>query len=279
MKKIQTLDEYKQLIRWNKERLGKVEKNCFLMSSVMEKYIMEQRLYVQTFEDGLVLFVDEERYYNMYYFWRPDTKMVDFRQQKPVLVEELNNNGYRDKYIANLEPLLFNVGFEVIKNNLQLEINLKDKRLFIEKQLNEKIQQLKDKNLRVGLCRDNETFKQAIALWESALDITDIPGEHMSLREDDKLVCVFTQEKEVVATNWWRSTNKNSEGRHIVTRSDFFKRGLASTLVLAWCKDACEQGIERCFTWVCDTNFRSLSLFNKLGFTTNGRESKQYILK
>ena len=279
MKKICDLGEYKELMRENKERIGKVEKNCFLMSSSMNKYIEEERLYVETYENGMVLYVDEGRYYNMYYFWKSDCKMFDFRQDKPVLIEELNNNGSRNEYIEKIESSLFEVGFTVFKNNLQLELSLKDKKKIIEKQLSEKLQKISAQNLRLEFCTDDDILEKSIILWQDSLDVTDIPQEHMSLKSNDKLACILTETREVIATNWWRNSNKNSEGRHTVTHPEYFQRGLASTLLLVWCKDAIDQGVERCYTWVSDTNDRSLAMFKKIGFTPNGRTSKQYILR
>ena len=35
------------------------EKNCYLMAGAMNKYIIEERLYVETYENGIVLYIDE----------------------------------------------------------------------------------------------------------------------------------------------------------------------------------------------------------------------------
>lgn len=278
MKKIRNLDEYKEILRLNKERIGKVEKNCYLMAGAMNKYIMEERLYVETYENGMVLYIDEGCYYNMYYFWKTNCKMEDFRQEKPVLIEELDNNGSRTEYINNIEQYFFDVGFEKFKNNLQLEMSIKDKKKTIEEQLSKKMLRLSEQNLQLEFCSDDDILKKSIKLWQNSLDVTDIPQEHMSLGSDDKLACILTEERQVVTTNWWRNTKKSSEGRHTVTHPEYFQRGLASTLLLVWCQEAIKQDVERCFTWVSDTNVRSLAMFKKLGFVPNGRSSKQYIL-
>ena len=279
MEKIHNLDEYKEILRLNKERIGKVEKNCYLMAGAMNKYIIEERLYVETYENGIVLYIDEGRYYNMYYFWKTNCEMADFRQDKPVLIEELDNNGSRTEYIKNIEQFFLDVGFEEFKNNLQLEMSLKDKEKDIENLLSKKMLKLSEYNLQLEFCSDDDILKKSIKLWQNSLDATDVPQEHMSLGLDDKLVCILNEERKVVTTHWWRNTKKNSEGRHTVTDSEYFQRGLASTLLLVWCQDAIKQGAERCFTWVSDINVRSLAMYKKIGFVPNGRSSKQYILK
>ena len=249
------------------------------MTGAMNKYILEERLYVETYENGMALFIDEGRYYNMYYFWKTGCAMADFRQDKPVLIEELDNNGSRTEYIKNIEQFFFDVGFNEFKNNLQLEMSLKDKEKIIEEHLSKKMLKLSDQILQLDFCSDDDILKESIKLWQDSLDVTDIPQEHMSLGADDKLACILTEARKVVATNWWRNAKKTSEGRHTVTHPEYFQRGLASTLLLVWCKDAIDHGVERCFTWVSDTNVRSLARFKKLGFVPNGRSSKQYILR
>ena len=278
MERVTSVVEYKELIRWNKQRLEFIESNCFLMSSSMSKYIEEHRLYVQKYENGMIFFIDEGNYYNAYYFWQREQEFVNLHKDKPVLIEELNNKGSREVYLSGFEPILFRAGFQLFKNNVQVEINLKEYNE-LNGRLEECLEKLNAQGLQLVFCDREEQFLQAVSLWDFSLDVTDVPQDHKVFREEDTLACILTNGGQVVSTHWWRKTNKNSEGRHTVTHSDFYQKGLASTMLLAWCIEAKKEGIERCFTWINDQNIRSLALYQKIGFRANGRTSKQYILK
>ena len=298
MEQIRSLEDYKELLRQNKERIGKPEKNCILLAATMESYITEGRLYAETYENGLAVFQDEGRYYNLYYFWKKGAVLADFRQEKPVLIEELNNRGSRDAYLAEFEPLLFAAGFEAYKNNVQVELNLREldskagseaaseavsdkteEKGGLEAKLAQKMDRLSGQGLRLKICEDDMRYAEAVALWKSGLNVTDIPQDHMTREEDAVLAYILNEEGKMVATHWWKNSGASSEGRHAVTDPDYYQRGLASTLLLTWCQDALQQGCIRAITWISDTNFPSLTMCKKLGFLENGRTSKQYILK
>ena len=122
-------------------------------------------------------------------------------------------------------------------------------------------------------------MEQVVSLWERALPATDIPRDHKVLVPDNRIFCVFDREHTLCAAKWWHHSGRTSEGRHVVTNPDFERRGLGSTLQLAWLVDGLDNGVERYMTWIADTNEASLMMHKKAGLVCNGRSSKQYILK
>lgn len=279
MERINNLTEYKELIRWNKGRLGSVNTNCFLMAGNMQKYIDEARLYVNKYEDGVTVLLDEGRYYTMYYFWKPDAPFEDFRAEKPVLIEELDSKGSREGYIAAVEPALYAAGFKRFRNNLQVEADFKDSANTVRDEYDRRLACLNEQNLTLEACGDSDTQKQAIALWETYLDASDIPEDHLTLKDGDTLMNVLDANRNVVATIWWRVNGKTSECRHTVTRPDHYRKGLATMLNYAWIKQSIEAGAVKWMTWISDKNYRSLATYGKIGFVENGKTSKQYILE
>lgn len=278
MELVKEISEYKELIRWNKGRLGKVDSNCFLMTKSIGVFIDEQRLYVQKYENGIVLYVDEGNYYNAYYFWKPEAEFADLSKEKPVLIEELDNNGARESYLSSHEQRMIESGFELFKTNLQLERALSDEGAELGKELEERTVKLQNMGLSLSFCDSQKTLEKVLSLWDSALDIADIPQDHKVMSEDAPILCVFDDEK-LAAVSWWQHSKSISESRHIVTDPDYYKRGLASTMLIMWMDDAIKNNVGKCLTWISDHNFRSLSMYEKLGFTRNGKISKQYILK
>lgn len=278
MKKVESLSQYKELLRQNKAKRSRMDTNCYLMAGAMEDYIVDGRLYAEEYPQGLAVFIDEGNYFNLYYFWESGMPLPNLKQEKPVLIEELNNNGSRDPYLSRFEPVLIQAGFSLFKHNLQVAANLKDCGQDLRTRYEEKKQRLEAQGFRIAFCKDEACMEQVVALWESALESTDVPQSHKVLNPDNQVLCVFDAENTLCAAKWWHNNGKASEGRHVVTHRNFERRGLASTLQLAWLLDGLDNGAERFMTWIAVTNEASLALHKKAGFLCNGRSSKQYIL-
>ena len=58
METIASLQEYKDLVRQTKERVGKIDSNCILMSSGFAPYLPDGRLRFRSFPEGLALYAD-----------------------------------------------------------------------------------------------------------------------------------------------------------------------------------------------------------------------------
>ena len=278
MEQIRSVEEYKEAVRSNKQRLTAVMKNAVLMTNAIAGYISRGKLFRETCDNGLLLFLDEEAYYKLYYFWEEGKPLIGLRREKPVLVEELSSRGSRDEEIREREPFLFGGGFEYKKNNLQVEFLPGSDDCGLMREAEERRSRLEASGiaLRYG---EEKDMPEITKLWREYLDMTDIPGEHLHLTEDDKVLCAVDPSGRIVSTHWWRNTVSSSEGRHTVTHPDFYRRGLASALLTEWCADARKQGIRRCSTWITDTNHRSLAMYDKLGFRPNGRTSRIYLLQ
>ena len=277
MDTIRDLTQYKELIRETKRRFGKVDQNSILMSGAVEKYIKNGHLFFREYEHGTVFWIEEGRYYKLYYYWMPGAALDDFRCEKPVVIEELDNHGTRSDYISRFTPTLEAAGFRLYKTNQQVELNPSDPSLGLEERFSAEEARMAMEGLHFHY-DDGSHMPQASALWKAHLDLADVPLDHTVLGPDDTLLCVLDGSGSVAATHWWRHTGKSSEGRHTVTHPDYYRRGLASAMLCAWCLDAKQRGIRKASTWISTTNFRSLALYQKVGFTPNGRVSRQYIL-
>ena len=283
MKKVETLNEYKELLRQNKSKHRQVDTNCFLMSSVVGEYITKGCLFAEEYNQGLILFIDEGSYFNLHYFWESGTPLPNLKQNKPVVIEELNNNGSRDAYLSQFEPFLIHAGFSLLKNNLQVAALVKESDKELRDQYisayDEKKKRLEAQGFRIRLCMDDACMEQVVSLWESALPSTDIPNAHKVLDSDTPVMCIFDSENTLCSAKWWHHSGKISEGRHVVTNPNFERRGLGSTIQLAWIVDGLNNGVERFITWIADSNEASHAMHKRTGFLCNGRSVKQYILK
>lgn len=275
MERIDHLEDYKTLLKENRQRIGKVQSNCMLMAGDMARYIEEGRLFYDTLEEGLIIRIDEGIRENLYYFLRPDAPFPVLERGKSLLIEELDNRGTRKAELEGLEARIFAAGFERSRVNVQVERMMSDalvSREAIEAQLYER-------GFMLETCTEGRVPAAVEALWRAHLNALDIPQDHLVLREGDVITNVMRKQGELAATIWWRHSGRSSECRHVVTAPNYLRRALASALVRLWMSDACSHGANRMTTWINESNMRSLALFEKHGFAQNGRVSRQYLLR
>lgn len=280
MQKVANDSEYKAAIHSVKERFGTCRTNCFFMGDHIKKLISQNRFYMQGYEHGMAFFVDEGAYYNLYYFWGEGAAFVDFRQERPVVVESSEPRIKRreEPSFDGLDQLLTEAGFKLFKTNYQLEMKLAGQEPVLRERSSAGERRLEELGLSLSFSDGGESLRQAIDLWESALDPTDIPLDHRTLSEQDALLCIMDPKNRVVATNWWRITGKSAEGRHTVVHPDYYHRGIASFMLTKECLCAVEAGADRVLGWVHEDNTKSLALHEKIGFSFSGKACKQYIL-
>ena len=279
MKKVESLNEYKELLRQNKANRNRVDTNCYLMPNVVDEYIVKEKLFVAEHDQGLVFFVDEGNYFNLHYFWESGKPFPNLKQDKPVLIEELNNNGSRDAYLSQFVPILTQAGFSLFEHNLQVVAVLKGREQELRDKYQERKNHIESQGFRIELCEDDICMNKVVSLWESALHATDIPESHKKLNHNSQVICIFDSDNTLCAAKWWHNKGKVSEGRHVVTHKNFERKGLGSTIQLAWLVDGLAHGVERYVTWIAETNDASHAMHKKVGFLCSGKSSKQFILK
>lgn len=278
---IETLTQYKALVSQNKQRLAKVESNCFLIPDSIRPMIDEGRLRAALHEKGLYVFAEEGSYRNLYYFWDAAEELSDLPREKTLLVEEMSSEGWKG-YAARAEEKLLRSGFRLFKRNLQFELFLEERATAIEQELSSRITRLCKEGIYVIPCDTFSLAEQTVTLWRRKLDVTDIPEEHTQFltRENAHVVCAVNNADEVIGAYWWYAEKKGvGEGRHIVTRRDYLRRGIGTTLLLYGQRDLLDRGVKRMVTWISESNENSILLHEGAGFQKNGKISIQYILE
>lgn len=269
----------KELLSRNRQSLREASCNIVILPGAFEPYIHEGRLFAEQFRHGTVLFVDEGKYYRLFYQWEADAPFDDFHKEKPVLLEEMDDGRSLRDHVVRMEPVLENAGFRLFKRNIQFIIDLKT---LSEDDLSARteagMKNLAGLSLRPHICCDDRYLPQVYELWEAYLDPTDIPAAHRGW-QDHQILCILNEQDEVAAARWWKNTGKKSEGRHAVTRPEYRRKGIASAMLGFWFENAGKNGALRGSTWVSDTNEASLSVIRRAGFEMTDRISRQYILE
>jgi len=267
MIQVPDVTSYKALLRGSRERCGKLAGNCLLMTSAIAAFAGAERLYAEELDAGVAFYVDEGRYYNLYYFLAPHGILQIEQKDKPVIAEVLKSASGGS---GDAAERLSGGGFVLHKTNLQMVCD--------------PVEVTRDRAVALaepysfGMCEEGD--KEAVfALWREHLDVTDVPEEHFHPAPDDRIACIYDASGRVAAAHWWHNSGRISEGRHTVTQPGHYRKGLASVLLSRWIEDAKKAGCSRCYTWVSDRNERSLAMYQKNGFFHNGKISRQYLLQ
>ena len=276
MKPVGSLEQYKALVKAVKQQFPGIRTNNIQLNAAMAPYIGGGRLFYKEYEKGLVFYLDEGQWYELTYFWDPAGAPVSFRQDKPVIAGEY----YRGGTSRAAENFLEQAGFRKYRTNLQVEILLntgEGTEEAVKAEHEKRIRRMKDQGFTFQLCEDDVLIEQILGLWDGYLELGDVPQDHRTRHPEDRILCVFDREK-LAGVNWWSNSKNSSEGRHTVTHPDYYHRGIASAMLGLWCRDAAKAGAKKAFTWINETNVRSLGLYRKAGFCENGRKSIQYIV-
>ena len=274
MEKIQSIEQYKELIRWNKARFDQIRTNCILMNSEIQKMIEDDRLSFQAYENGVIIRCSERRYDLLYYFWcrnKPFPTFID--PEKPLIIEEMIGSHSAEADMDAFEPILTGAGFCLLKTSEQW---ICADRQHIESLVSD-MEDFYPANLTLQAA--DSISAGVTELWEKYLDLADIPMEHYTLHEHEFVHNFADADNSIAATHWWNVRGKNSESRHLVTNPDYQRRGLAGRLLCVWLLDTLKYPVSRWSTWIRNNNAASQSLYRELGFTSNGKICRQYIFK
>ncbi len=277
MRRIETLADLKEIIRINKNEHGKIDSNFHAMLASLIPVIERGGLYQEVYPQGVLLFQDEERYRNILYFLAAGSRIPRPEAEGVFLLEQQLTGREADQG-AGEEAKILEAGFTFLKENLQLEASLREHGESIRRQLKEGLSQVESEGYRAVLCEDESRFREVVGLWQTYLEPTDIPLDHMIRKEGEHVICILAPDGELAAVNWWKNEGRRSEWRHTVVSPNHRRKGLG-TIVLAYgFADGADEGADRVMGWAAADNLKSLAMHAKLGAVPNGRSCRQYLL-
>ena len=263
VKQVESLDDYKILVRKNKSRLGKAVTNCRLLSSAFLRPIESGRLFWERVPNGLVFLMDEGGYLNVFYHLREGSTLPSLNTGKVLLVEEVVRSG------AQPSQLLDSSGFTCVRQNLQYSYTCEN---VMEESCPQNVT-----GHHLTRCEDEAMASQVISLWERHLAVFDVPADHLDfLACGDTVLCAVDNEGAVAGAYWWHDAGRTRNARHVVVGQAHRRKGIARALMLSCLFDARQTGILRVLTWISDTNAASIALHESIGYTRTGQEIWQY---
>ena len=279
MRIVTSVAECRQLISEKKNRIGRLCTNCFIMTGAFDSTIRENRLFSEEYPEGLCLFADEQRYYQLFYFLDSSPGFPFLRKEKPVLIEEINIRGDRDKEISLIESRIRPAGFQKIRKNCYFSCKLPEAEKMAERYQRQLVAAGRE-GWTVRKADETSLVSQVITLWESCLDPTDIPISHMRFfhSQQDQVLCATDNEK-VIGAVWSRMGRDTCEERHIAVHPDYRRHGVGRLLLESVIASAIRAGGKTVHTWISETNITSVTMHERAGFHVQPRSCNQYILR
>ena len=280
MEVLHDYEQFKALYRKTSQRFSKIYSNCPLPNRAVTEALNNSEVYWEEYPQGLVIFSTyqaPEQFLKLFYFLGDINSFPQIVTEKSMIIEELDANGKRDAYIRQITDSLSNAGFIRTAENHMVERQCDNP--CISSELNERIASLAEYGFRIVMDPADIDFSVITDLWRKNLKPTDLPSSHLSFpySESTHLVCVFDPEKNVCGANWWECRGNVCEIRHTVTRSDFRRRHIGSTMILFAVEQARISCCKTVFTYIEDKNTTSLNMYEKNGFHKNGKISIQFI--
>ena len=114
MEQIISLKQYEQLLKGTRKQYGRLHTNCFMLAPETERVIEQGRLYFEETDQGLLFFVDEKRYYQVYFHISPDVKKLQMiPKKKPVLIRIIYMQGGKSHLQNKIDKLIAEAGFSL----------------------------------------------------------------------------------------------------------------------------------------------------------------------
>ena len=263
VERVESLDDYKSLVRENKSRLGKAVTNCRLLSSAFLGPIGDGRLFWERVPNGLVFLVDEGGYLNVYYHVQEGTALPSLNTGRVLLVEEVVRSGARPS------QLVASSGFLCVRRNLQYSLTCDN--------MAGKGDTQDVDGYRIARCTDDAMASQVVSLWEEGLGAFDVPADHRDfLAQGDTVLCAVDKNDELAGAYWWHDAGRTRNARHVVVAENHRRKGVAQALVRSCARDAAQAGMLRVLTWISEDNAASISLHVGVGYKPTGQQIWQY---
>ena len=270
-------EQFRDLYQKFRQRSEKICSNCLLPQKTIAEALTDSEIYWEEYPQGLVLFTKHqapERYLKLYYFLRDISAFPDISADCPLILEEPDAGGKREEYIRRFTDSLLAAGFTKVSENVMVERSCDVTSLSSE--MEKRITLLVADGCRIVMDPIDIDLSEVTGLWKKCLKPTDLPACHLTapVSENAHIVCVLDRENGVCGVNWWECCGRVCEIRHTVTRPDFRRKQIGSTMILYAAEQARTSLCRTAYTYIDEKNTASMNMYEQIGFRKNGKKSE-----
>lgn len=285
MEQIISLNQYDQLVKNARKTFGHLHTNCYLMAPEIERMILQERLFFEETDKGLLFFTDEKRYYQVYFHISPEAKKFPvIAREKPVLIRIIYMQGDRSKIKEKVDMLIGDAGFSLLDSTAQVYTIAKDN-LEVMGAMYERIENLLKEYGMELIVAGEEHLKGILQLRdnEPELKMFHIPfhtwEEELKIVQEGGYACIINRAHEICAARQIERMMGNLYSPWFCVKPEYKdKYGLGIAMTAFEMKYACEHNLKRVYGWIANDNVKSWNYHKRLGVLYSGKVADEWIL-
>ncbi len=282
MKKLESFDEYKNIIRNFRLVCKRPFSNVYYMPDDIKRYIALGRAGYEKTENGIVFFFDEETYYRACLYVDEKERFTISPQRKRVLVKNVFEKEKKDEKLQCIENRLTESGFK--KAGTSVAIQGESEKLIQRCKHMEKYAETLKKKGYYCVEADFSLFEEMERIIVDSGIIKDYQLNYRTDEEKKQLergsyLCMMKDEGQICAVSACVIEHGIAKGIAMAVKEKYKMHGLAPILTYYRFKWLCEQGIKYIRGWILTDNEPSLRYHQSLGYEFLNKYADEWILE
>lgn len=282
MQKLESLSRYQELVSEIKTKRGKIFSNIYLLPETIQKYINENRIYYSINEDGLILYLDEKKYYKVYLYVINDKFDIKKENDKYLYIRNVFAGEKRNDRLLAVSGNLEKLGFEKVETTIQIRGNtfeIGERYASIEKFIY-KMEREGYKCLFAKPCQYSEIEK---FIFSSGMP-RDYHCNYKTIEEKQNMeegsyLYIVDKNNQLCATSIAEINEGVYQGSGIAVREELKLRGISTMLSYYRNKWLRDKGINTIIGWILLENEESLKYHQSMGYHFTNKFADGWLLK
>lgn len=287
MRAVERLEDYYGIINSRKAELGRLGTNNYMFPRATERYIRLRRMYYDEIEQGLVFYLDEEQYYQAYYYVAENAGASDFyigQKDKPVLLQHIYKEDAKSRLFREAEQSLQKSGFERKSTSRHAVLEQPEKIFKAVQRSMRGFQKLFD---REGLVYQCVSERQLDDVMEFCAQIKEIPYYQIPYFTRDELMeeacagrlcCITDSAGQIAAARHLIVDGQKAYGWVGVQEMYKKRYGMAAVFLYHALQYTQQNNIRMC-SWVARENTDSIQYHEHIGSVWTGHLKDEWILE
>lgn len=282
MKKVENIDEYFTVVNWKRKENKATFTNCYLYQDEVQRLITKEKIFYEKVDGGILIYVDEMEYYQMYYYINVEAAWKIERKDKDIVIKNIYIEGRKNKKLALFEGKIQEFGFYLLDRLGQIECDMQ----ILQKKMEELYPSAKNLFIQNGFTLIEPNLEIISQIRSFQKNIEEIPIYQIPYFDDEDFItfgkkkqifCVLDKNGQLGAIKVFLE-EKATYG-YVAIKEEYQRwYGIAPVMSHLSMNYAKERKI-KLLGWIADTNIKSIKYHMKIGYHWTGRYTDEWILK
>lgn len=282
MDKLNSIEEYKTLLKQFRKEHKTSFSNVYFMPKDMERYISLGRVEYEKKEEGVYFYFDEESYYRVCMCVESGKVFNISKRDKRLLVRNIYRENEQDEKLKELEKNLERNEFELVGTTFQVQAETNE--LWQKcSRLEKYVLLMQNQGFRC-IEADYPRYKEIDDIIIDSNIIKDYQLDYLTEQEKQMMLagsylCVLDKENQICAVSLCIVNGGVARNGSIAVIEEYKMKGIAPLIAYQRFKWFCENGIELSQTWIRVDNDASIKYNKSLGYQSTGKYANEWILE